>query len=121
MEEGGGCWLHRIKSGYFYQVSMLDYFLGSEPKVGVTFSAAGGPFFVLQDSRSRIKLKCSETSRTEGFFLQADTEEFTGGIPVLFIQDCFLHHQVRSSTSLDQIKKNGHPTKLIKINLKSFS
>ena len=40
--------------GYFHQVSLLDYFLGSEPKVGVASSAGGCPFFffcfVLQDS-----------------------------------------------------------------------
>lgn len=41
-----------VKSGYFYQVSLLDYFLESEPKVGVTFPAGIRPFFVLQDTRS---------------------------------------------------------------------
>lgn len=49
------------------QVSLLDYFPGSEPKVGVTFSAGGCSFFVLQDKSSDLLIERDLLS-------QADTE-----------------------------------------------
>lgn len=42
--DGAGSSEKEKNLGYFHQVSLLDYFLGSEPKVGVASSAGGRPF-----------------------------------------------------------------------------
>lgn len=127
MEQWGGWWPHRIKSGYFYQVSLLDYFLEIEPKVGVTFPAGIRPFFVLQDSRSARdkelnwnmarpqEQRTSFTSRNRNN--TSSHNAFTDGGHVLLIKGYFshlqsshvkhseTHHHLSLSKSLDQIKK----------------
>lgn len=77
--DGAGSSEKEKNLGYFHQVSLLDYFLGSEPKVGVASSAGGRPFIYFfcpsrEHQRQRMKLKCDETTRTEGSFSPADTE-----------------------------------------------
>lgn len=69
---------NRQGAGYSYRVSLADYSPGSEPRVGVTSSASGALFFVLQDSRSNRRNKVKKKMRWDcgnrGRLLRADTE-----------------------------------------------